>query len=151
MTIKQKQAANKVSKTKIEQKQCTAKEFTLLFSFKHISNKDDYNFRFFEKNKKNSEIVNAIIAFTEKIRVLSNDTWEVLNNLKRESGIEYIPVSEFKEYFINSLNIPLTDDDKLISVRFNGQNIRFIMRRGTKCSRVAHILGIDYDMKLYKH
>lgn len=151
MGIKQKQPDYTVSKTKIAAKECSAKELTLLFSFRHLTSDDNHNFKCFEKSKKNSEMAKAIVSFIEKVKALSQSTWDMLNSAPKKGAIEYIPVPQFDKTFINSLGINLTKDDKLIVVRFNGQNSRFIMKRGTKCNRVAHILGIDYKMDLYKH
>lgn len=152
MGIKNRKGKNTLSKQSIERREsCSASAMTVVFSFHHLSEKEDYNFRYFEKKAKKAETGNAIVQFIEKIAEFSKMTWEQLYQLPKKSGIEYLDAALFEESFINSLNIPVAKDDKLIVVRFNGQNSRFIMKRGTKCARVAHILGIDYDMKLYSH
>lgn len=150
MGIKNHKGKDTISKQAIERREsCTASAMTVVFSFHHLSEKEDYNFRYFEKKAKKAEASNAIVQFIEKIAEFSKMTWEQLYQLPKKSGLEYLDAAIFEESFINSINIPIAKDDKLIVVRFNGQNSRFVMKRGTKCSRVAHILGIDYDMKLY--
>nr|DAL86655.1 MAG TPA: hypothetical protein [Caudoviricetes sp.] len=152
MGIKNHKGKDTISKQAIERREsCTASAMTVVFSFHHLSEKEDYNFRYFEKKAKKAEASNAIVQFIEKIAEFSKMTWEQLYQLPKKSGLEYLDAAIFEESFINSINIPIAKDDKLIVVRFNGQNSRFVMKRGTKCSRVAHILGIDYDMKLYNH
>lgn len=152
MGIKNRKRASHVSKSAIKTREaCSAHALTVVFSFHHLSKDPKYNFRYFDKMKKNTETTNAIVSFVDKIAEFSKLTWEQLQNMPRKSGYEHLPVDQLEKSFINSLDIPLTNDDKLLSVRFNGQNSRFIMKRGTKCSRVAHILGIDYDLNLYQH
>lgn len=152
MGIKNRKGKTTISKQAIERREsCTASAMTVVFSFHHLSPKDEYNFRYFDKRKKNSETTNAVVQFIDKIAEISQLTWDDLYRKPKNSGYEYLDIDQFDICFINSLNIPLAKDDKLMSVRFNGQNSRFIMKRGTKCSRVAHILGIDYDLKLYSH
>ena len=152
MGIKNHKRNEQISKSSIERREaCSAQALTVVFSFHHLSKDPKYNFRYFDKMKKNAETTNAIVSFVDKIAEFSKLTWEQLQNMPRKAGYEPMPVSQLERSFINSLDIQLTDDDKLLSVRFNGQNSRFIMKRGTKCSRVAHILGIDYDLKLYSH
>ncbi len=93
----------------------------------------------------------AISALSLKLSEMSNLTWDKFNTLPKKQGKEYICVGEFNKKFINSLDYSLTNDDKLISVRFDAQDCRLIIKRGSKCSRVAHILGIDLSLDLYKH
>ena len=152
MGIKNCKRTENISKSAIKRREtCSAEMMTVVFSFHHLSKKADYNFRYFDKKKKNSETSNAIVSFVDKMAELSRITWEQLYRMPRQARYEYLDVTQFENSFINSLDIPLAADEKLMSVRFNGQNSRFIMKRGTKCSRVAHILGIDYDLKLYDH
>ena len=148
MGIKQKPKNLKISKGKISNRECSAKEPTIIFSFRHITSCADYNFTGFEKHKKNSEIINCIIQLISKLKTMSQLTWEQFNSQPRESGLEYIVVDELDKSFINDIDIPIPKDEKLIIVRFNGQNSRFVLKRGTKCRRVAHFLGIDYNLKL---
>lgn len=152
MGIKNTKRKDIISKDAIKRREsCSAETMTVVFSFRHLSKKADYNFRYFDKRKKNSETSNAIVSFVDKMAELSCLTWEQLKLIPRKAGYEYLDVSLFEESFINSLDIPLSADEKLMSVRFNGQNSRFIIKRGTKCPRVAHVLGIDYDLTLYDH
>lgn len=152
MGIKYRKRENNISKQSIERREsCTAQAMTVVFSFHHLSEKDDYNFRYFDKRKKNSETSNAIVQFIDKISEISQMTWDELYRKPKNSGFEYLDVDLFDKTFINSLNISIAKDDKLMSVRFNSPKSRFIMKRGTKCSRVAHILGIDYNLSLYSH
>lgn len=152
MGIKHQSKADKISRKEISDfEKCSAEKLTIVFSFKHMTKCDDYNFRYFNKRKKNAEISNAIVALTEKLSSLSCKTWDDFRNERREVGFEYIPITQMEQSFITGIDIQMSYDEKLISVRFNGQNSRLILRRGTKCRRVAHLLGIDYDLKLYKH
>lgn len=152
MGIKHQSKADKISRKEISDfEKCSAEKLTIVFSFKHMTKCDDYNFRYFNKRKKNAEISNAIVALTEKLSSLSCKTWDDFRNERREVGFEYIPITQMEQSFITGIDIQMSYDEKLISVHFNGQNSRLILRRGTKCRRVAHLLGIDYDLKLYKH
>ncbi len=152
MSIKKREKNIKFSKQNVERREfCRAKEDTIVFSFQHITRCEDYNFKCFDKQKKNSQTANAIEEFIDKLSLLSKMTWDEFWKKCKKSGMEQMPCDRMEQRFINGIDIPLSADEKLISVRFNSQNSRIIMRRGTKCPRVAHILGIDYDLKLYKH
>ena len=152
MPIKRPNRPNTVSKKAIEKRElCSAKEMTIVFSFRHLSSNRLYNFRYFDKMKKHAETTNAIVQLVEKISEMSKMTWEEFNQKAKGSGLEYIDVASFEKQFTNSVDIPLPKDDKLIVVRFNSQRSRLIIKGGTKCPRVAHVLGIDYDLITYKH
>lgn len=151
MSIKQKPKCLKISKGKIERRECSAKELTIIFSFHHITSCTDYNFIGFNKQKKNSETVNCIIQLVDKLKKMSQLTWDQFHSQHRKAGYEYVNTYEMDEAFVNHLDITIPKDEKLLVVRFNGQNSRFILKRGTKCNRVAHFLGLDYNLKLYKH
>lgn len=142
-----------VSKKKTEQRElCSASEETIVFSFRHMTSCDDYNFHCFEKQKKTSEVSNAISAFIDKLSDLSKMTWrEFWDKGRRNGGADPIPASQMDIRFRNGLDISVSDDEKLTSVRFNSSKSRFIIKRGTKCNRVAHVLGIDFGLNLYKH
>ncbi|MGN1077755.1 MAG: hypothetical protein ACI4ST_04505 [Candidatus Gallimonas sp.] len=141
-----------VSKRKTEEiERCSAVEDTIVFSFRHITTCEEYNFRYFDKRKKNSEVSRAIASFTEKLSEMSKMRWDDMIGKSKKSGVEYLPVSSLDESFLSHLDIKIGKDEKLPVVRFNAQKSRIVFRRGTKCERVVHILGIDYDLKLYKH
>lgn len=136
---------------KVQVKECSAKKETIVFSYAHICKDDKHNFNCFKSKKQNSKMAETISALNAKLSEMSNLTWEMLNATPRKSGLEYMPVGEMDTTFINSLDCSLTKDDKLISVRFDAQKYRLILKRGTKCGRVAQILGIDLNLDLYKH
>lgn len=142
----------KISKKSIAQREkCSAEEMTIVFSFRHLTSCKDYNFYYFDKRKKNSEIANAIVSLTEKLTVISKKTWDDFYAQPKNSGYELLKVDNIKSSLISGLDIILTKDEKILSIRFNGQNSRLLMKRGTKCPRVAHVLAIDYDLTAYKH
>lgn len=153
MGIKQKKNQLKISQKVVSAREkCSADKETIVFSFRHMTTCDDYNFYCFDKHKKNSETSNAIATLTDKLSELSEMTWdEFFSKGRRNGGPDPIFVSQMDSKFINKINIPLSGDERLIAVRFNSQKSRFILKRGTKCGRVAHILGIDYNLTLYKH
>lgn len=153
MGIKQKKVCQQISKKRVlTHEKCLAEKETIVFSFHHITSCSDYNFYCFDKQKKNSQTANAIASFTDKLSELSKMTWEeFFSKGRRNGGPDPIPASQFEKRFIQHINVPISDDEKLISVRFNSQNSRLILKRGTKCGRVAHVLGIDYNLTLYKH
>lgn len=153
MGIKQQKQNLTVSKQRAELiERCSASEETMVFSFRHMTSCDDYNFRCFEKKKKNAEVSRAIAAFVDKLSELSQMTWSTFFSKGRTcGGPDPIPAFQMEDRFLNGVDISISDDEKLISVRFNSGKSRFIIKRGTKCRRVAHVLGIDYDLDLYKH
>lgn len=146
-----KQASKVFSTARAQIKTCSASKETIVFSYAHICKDDKHNFNCFKKNKQNSKMAERIKSLSDKLSELSNLTWENFNALPKKSGSEYLPVGQWNKTFINSLDYSLTDDDKLISVRFDGQDCRLVLKRGTKCGRVAHILGIDLNLDLYNH
>lgn len=153
MGIKQKQKELTISQKSISNRErCSAEKETIVFSFRHMTTCDDYNFHGFNKQKKNAETSNAIATFIDKLSEMSNMTWdEFLLKGKKFGGPEMICSSQMKLKFIHGIDIKISGDEKLIVVRFNSQCSRFILKRGTKCGRVAHVLGIDYNLSLYKH
>ena len=112
MGIKNRKRASHVSKSAIKTREaCSAHALTVVFSFHHLSKDPKYNFRYFDKMKKNTETTNAIVSFVDKIAEFSKLTWEQLQNMPRKSGYEHLPVDQLEKSFINSLDIPLTNDD----------------------------------------
>lgn len=132
-------------------KSCSATRETIVFSYSHVCSSDEYNFNCFKSKKKTALMAESVAALHNKFSEMSKMTWDDFFSKPRKSGMEYIPVSEFKSTFINSINYKLTDDDKLIVVRFCAQDYRVILKRGSKCGRVAQVLGIDLDLDLYEH
>lgn len=153
MGIRQQNQNLTISKKKAELiERCSATEETIVFSFRHMTSCDDYNFHCFEKKKKNSELSRAINSLMDKLSELSQMTWSAFFSKGRTcGGADPIPAVQMEDSFLNGISGGVSDDEKLISVRFNSGKSRFIIKRGTKCRRVAHVLGIDYDLKLYKH
>ena len=151
MRIKEQKKNKEISAKKAEQnKYCNASRETIVFSFNHICGDKKHNFCAFE-DKKFNNMPHIMKSLLDKLDTLSSKTWQNINDQKKDCGLEYLPVIQFNEKFINSLPDKIMKDDKLISIRFNGKKCRLIVRRGTKCNRVCHILGIDCDLSLYKH
>lgn len=138
------------SKSAAERKvYCRADKETIVFSFKNICSNSNYNFDCFKENGIDKALyINEIF---KKMQSLSSKTWNELYNLPKDKGFEYIYVKEFNQPFINSLPYVFGKDEKLIAVRFNGKSCRLIFKRGSKCGRVAQLLGIDLHLTLYKH
>ena len=139
------------SKQKAQIKTCSASKETIVFSYAHICKDDRHNFNCFKRKRQNSKMAEVVSALNNKLSEISNLTWERFNAMSKKCGMEYMQVGEMDETFIHSLDYHLTKDDKLISVRFNAQDCRLILKRGSKCNRVAQVLGIDIDLDLYRH
>ena len=150
MSVGKKKRATKgrPSKEKVEREVCRAEKHTMVFSLANITGDDEFNFRCFESNP---ESANCATQLFNKLRIMSSLSWEAFWGQNKKHGPEVIPVDEFKQTFINKLPFHIGKDEKLFSVRFNGQNSRFIIKKGTKCGRVIYLVGIDYQLKLYKH
>jgi hypothetical protein len=132
-------------------KECRAQKETIVFSYSHLCSDVNHNFECLKSKKHNSVLADTVCSLTNKMFELSKMTWEQLYLLPKRSGFEYIPVSQFSKTFINSIDYKLTGDDKLIIVRFYAQDCRLVLKRGSKCGRVAQVLGIDLDLDLYNH
>ena len=134
-----------------EIKQCQSRLNTIVFSFKNLCTSDNYNFKAFRDNK--SQTISTITQMMLKLQKMSCMTWNELIQQRKNAGVEYLDHLEFRDEFINSLpaNVILTQDEKLPIVRFNGQNMRLILKKGTQCPRVVYVLGIDMNLSLYKH
>lgn len=132
-------------------KECRVNKKTIAFSFTKICREDNYNFKCFQDKKNQSNAPKIIEQFFEKLRLLSSMTWEELSNKDKKSGYEYLNISAFEKSFINGLPYKVTKDEDIIVVRFNSQKCRLFLKRGTKCNRVAFVIGIDCKLQAYKH
>lgn len=142
MSIRDKRDSRKFSISKAAVS-CSAAEPTNTISFRYISDIDKYSVRAFKKGAEE-----RYSAFLDKLRIISTLTWPQFWEQNRQNGgLEKIPQKKISRPFINSLNI--SEDTTLYSTRFS--DCRLIFRKGTKCGRVIHILGIDLDLSLYKH
>ena len=144
-----KQPERQTSQKNVEARLCRAQKPTMVFSFAKITKDNEHNFNCLEGFK--SEAINCTIQLFNKIKVMSSQSWDEFWGQGKKHGPEPIPADVFDQTFINNLPFLIAKDEKLYSVRFNGQNSRFILKKGTKCGRVIHLLGIDYKLNLYEH
>lgn len=135
--------------TERKEKVCEANKQTIVFSFEYLTEIEDFNFHYYDKDSR--EGIKVFNELTQKLSLLSQKTWEELNNTgKRNGGEEKMTVGEFKTRFANSLK-HVTKDETVYIVRFN-KDKRLFFRRGRHCKRVAQILACEFKLGLaYDH
>lgn len=147
MGIKKLKVLPKVSEKK--EPICPSNKQSIVFSFEFLTDEKDFNFHYFDKN--GGEGVKTFNEFLQKLTMLSQMTWEDLNNTgKRNGGEEKMTVGEFKTHFSQSLK-HVTKDESVYIVRFN-RDKRMFFRRGRQCRRVAQILACEFKLGMaYDH
>lgn len=70
-------------------------------------------------------------------------------NLRKNSGLEAIPIYQFKKCFKNAVNAK--PDEKLFLQRFAGQDYRLIMYKSPDIDNLMYIIGFDFDHTAYDH
>lgn len=129
---------------------CKAERETITFSFQYFTENKRFNF---EVLSNQSDRLSAINAFFKELTRLSNVTWQNLNDVPKKTGSESMPISQMSEAFIQEmLSKNITPDKNLYIVRFGGKKYRMFLRRGSKCSRVAHVLAVELRLgDIYDH
>lgn len=121
----------------------TEKNDEIIFSFKYLTQKSDYNFENLDRNKKKE----WQSAFAERIFQISRESWLAWQNKPKETGIETIPASQL--HFLPH-NYTFSKDEKVIVFRFNSQKGRIIGVKENNSSTFC-IMGFDTDFTAYKH
>ncbi|MCI8728403.1 MAG: hypothetical protein HFK07_01095 [Clostridia bacterium] len=150
MSIKDNAKRDQLSKKRVETP-CTGEQ-TIIFSYKYfLENDKKYSMKYFAKV--NNEAVTAINELTNKLKEMSVQTPDEFYKRNKKTGFEYIPLTIIEQNLQNSLikKVGMTRDEKVLSVRFNHEQCRVILKRGTKCRRVFHILAYDFGMQAYHH
>ncbi len=129
---------------------CIANNNYIILSFKYSVKNKNYTM---EKHGKAKEKCNKIIQnLFEKLEDISQITWKELQNRPKETGYETIPISEFKISFDNlKKKLNLSDDSKIIVIRFNNQKCRILGVPSQECSSILYIVGYDWDYSAYNH
>ena len=129
---------------------CIANNNHIILSFKYSVKNKNYTM---EKQGKAKEKCNKIIQnLFEKLEDISQITWKELQNRPKETGYETIPISEFKISFDNlKKKLNLSDDIKIIVIRFNNQKCRILGVPSQECSSILYIVGYDWDYSAYNH
>jgi len=136
----------KPSKQNVALEVCRAEKRTMVFSFCNITKDKDFGLQCLDN------AANCATSLFDKLRVMSSQSWEEFWGLGKKQGCEQLPVTAINvQSFVNKLPFDVSNDEKFYVVRFNGQKSRFLFRKGTKCGRVIHIIGIDCNLNLYKH
>lgn len=110
------------------------------FSFSKIVRNKEHNFEYFKKN--NKEKHECYIKLIEKIIEIENVPWVEFINRAKDIGMETMDVKNI------NIDLDMTDDNKVIIIRFNKQRYRII---GYKEEKVFRILAFDFNYKAYKH
>ncbi len=150
MSIKDNAKRDQLSRNRVETL-CTGKQ-TIVFSYKHfLENDKKYSMKYFAKV--NNDAVTAMNELTNKLKEMSMQTPDEFYKRNKRTGFEYIPLTIIERNLQNSLinKVGMTRDEKVLSVRFNHEQCRLILRRGTKCRRVFHVLAYDFGMQAYDH
>lgn len=141
MEIKINMKKNKIrieeSKIAITEKSET--EYVTFFFSKIVRNKE-HNFEYFKKN--NKEKHECYIKLIEKIIEIEKVPWVEFINRAKDIGMETMDVKNI------NIDLDMTDDNKVIIIRFNKQKYRII---GYKEEKVFRILAFDFNYKAYKH
>lgn len=120
------------------------------FDFLYLTNNNSYNFDFFKKDATNK--LKAYCLFIQKLKELSSESIELIQQKCKADGLETIPYKSFKESFKGILDTSkiVTKDSKLIVFRFN-KVYRIICKNDMHTSNLLHILGFDFDFAAYNH
>lgn len=110
------------------------------FSFSKIVRNKEHNFEYFKKN--NKEKHECYIKLIEKIIEIEKVPWVEFINRAKDIGMETMDVKNI------NIDLDMTDDNKVIIIRFNKQRYRII---GYKEEKVFRILAFDFNYKAYKH
>lgn len=152
--IKNKKENDKVSKSGVNYR-CVfnQRHDTILFSFKYITNQDRFNFKKFKNSKNIRQDIDILNDLHRQLHMMSKEGWEELRNKnKDQGGRELLNYSDIRFNAHDPNNeLELTNDSKIISIRFGGNKYRLIGYRSTTCKSIFHILGFDFSHNAYDH
>lgn len=116
---------------------CKAERQNVVFSFEYMT-KDKMFGILGCKN------VDSICALVNKLKIMSSKTWQDLFDDRKANGVELMSVSNMKTKAQNVLEQchGIDSGDRVYIARFG--DCRLIMRRGTKCGRVAQVLAVEW-------
>lgn len=145
MGIRDRGVEKTVSRKEIDKNQqiCRSKKNTIVFSFKNLTTNKNYCGKFQQEQ--------VAVDFFNKLRVISELTWEQFHQQGRKSGYELLSWGQIDCKVKKGTSLPITDDEKIYIIRFNSQNARMLVKRGTKCQRVANVIAIDTELLAYRH
>lgn len=152
--LKRKQENNKLSKLDVKMKCLFMNEHdTILFSFKYLTNQDNYNLKGFKGSRNFRDDIDVLNAFHDYLNRMSIDGWESLRSKNKfQGGRELLDYSQINFNALDPQNeLNLTRDTKVWVIRFGGNKYRLIGYRSKKCKAIFHIFGIDHDFSAYKH
>lgn len=126
-------------KIKINKNICKAERQNVVFSFEHMTKDKTFGITGC-KDKDN------FCALVNKLKIMSSKTWQDLFNDGKTNGVELMSVSDMKPRAQNALEQchGVDSGDRVYIARFG--DCRLIMRRGTKCGRVAQILAAEWQL-----
>lgn len=127
------------------------RENKISFNFMYLTNKKDYNFDFFDKNKTNR--LAAYDKLHEKMKELSKITMQQCKERMKISGSESIKYNEFNESFKSILDNTeiVSKDSSLAVIRFFQNKYRVICKTGIIDNNVLYVIGFDFDYSAYNH
>lgn len=129
----------RIKESKISITEKSEKEY-VTFSFSKIVKNKAHNFEYFKNN--NKEKHECYIKLIEKIIEIEQVPWVEFMNRAKDIGMETMDVKNI------NIDLDMTDDNKVIIIRFNKQRYRII---GYKEEKVFRILAFDFNYKAYKH
>lgn len=72
--------------TEIKENVCEANRQTIVFSFEYLTEVEDFNFHYYDKDSR--EGIKVFNELAHKLSLLSQKTWEELNNAGKRNGGE---------------------------------------------------------------
>lgn len=135
--------APKIHKDRISE--CRATRQTITFSFEYASDDKTFGIKKGKDKRKYCDLMS-------KLKIFSAKTWNEVIAQPRAVGVECISIGIMSERAQNAL-LKCKDIDigeKVYIARIG--DARLLMRRGTKCQRVAQILAIEWTLgDAYNH
>lgn len=127
------------------------REGKISFNFMYLTNKKDFNFDYFAKDKSNKLI--AYSTLHDRMQELSNITMQECKARYKTQGAEAIGYKSFNKGFQSILdNVEIVSKDSSLSViRFNQNNYRMICKTGIMDNNVLYVIGFDFNYSAYDH
>lgn len=152
--IKNREDKNKISQQDVKINCAFRKKYdAIFFSFKYLTNQNKYSLDQFKKSQNIRDDINVLNMLHERLKLMSVEGWAGLEKRnKYQGGRELLDYSQinFNAYDpMNDLN--LSNDTKIMSIRFGGNKYRLIGYKSKLCPSVFYILGIDKDFSAYDH
>lgn len=116
-----------------------------VFCFKYLTTNNKYNINFLKKSRDKQKAYGALFY---KINELQTQKWEEIYMTNKEVGLETI---KFNNINFNPNNLKLTQDTKVISIRFKRGKYRIIGIKSSKNKDVFHVIGFDFNYSAYNH